>query len=111
MRCYRYFLLLVAFMGIPLSISAQTTHIVEMQKYKFKPAEITIKAGDSIKWLNTERRAYHNIWFRDLGEEPTGEMFPKEFLIRHFEKPGTYPYVCEPHEEDYDMKGVVHVTP
>jgi plastocyanin len=103
-------LLFATLMGVCVSAGAQTTHTVAMHKYKFIPAEITIKAGDSVKWLNKERRAYHNIWFRDLGEEATGEMFPKEFLVRTFDKPGTYPYVCEPHEEDYEMTGVVHVT-
>ena len=103
-------LLFATLMGVCISASAQTTHTVEMHKYKFIPAEITIKAGDSVKWLNKERRAYHNIWFRDLGEDPTGEMFPKEFQVRTFDKPGTYPYVCEPHEKDYEMTGVVHVT-
>ena len=103
-------LLFATLLGAFGSAGAQTTHTVEMHKYKFIPAEITIKAGDSVKWLNKERRAYHNIWFRDLGEDPAGEMFPKEFQIRTFDKPGTYPYVCEPHEKDYEMTGVVHVT-
>ncbi|MCK5362042.1 MAG: plastocyanin, partial [Gammaproteobacteria bacterium] len=30
---------------------------------------------------------------------------------RTFDTPGIYPYVCEPHETDYDMKGVVRVVP
>jgi len=25
-------------------------------------------------------------------------------------EPGDYPYVCQPHEEDHDMKGIVHVV-
>ncbi len=89
---------------------AQTTHTVTLEKYKFVPAEITVRVGDSVKWLNQERRAYHNIWFRDGGEQPTGEIFPEETIVRTFDKAGTYQYVCEPHEVNYEMKGVVHVT-
>lgn len=90
--------------------SAGEVHIVETLKYKFIPEEITIKAGDTVRWVNKERRQYHNVWFRDLGEEPTGEFFPGEMFEKTFNEPGTYAYVCEPHE-DRDMQGVVHVLP
>ena len=87
------------------------THVVEMLKYKFVPEEITIKAGDTVHWLNVERRAYHTIWFKQLGEKETAELFPKEFFEKTFDKPGDYPYLCGPHWEQRDMKGVVHVLP
>ncbi len=102
--------LFVALPAIAAWASAQTVHTVEVRKYAFVPSEITIKAGDDVKWLNKERRAYHNVWFRDLGEDPTGEIFPAESVQRTFDRPGTYHYVCEPHELDYDMTGVVRVT-
>ena len=37
--------------------------------------------------------------------------WPGETHERTFDTPGVYPYVCEPHETDYDMKGVVRVVP
>ena len=89
---------------------AGEVHEVITLKYKFVPAEITIKAGDTVRWVNTERRAYHNVWFRDLGEKPVGEFFPGETFEKAFDKPGDYHYVCEPHEEGRDMKGIVHVV-
>ena len=94
-----------------LPVAAGETHIVKTYKYKFIPEEITIRAGDTVRWVNEERRQYHNVWFREAGEEPTGEFFPEEFIEKTFDEPGRYPYVCEPHEEDRDMKGVVHVLP
>ena len=45
------------------------THIVEMLKFKFVPEEITIKAGDTVRWLNTERRQYHTIWIKEAGDK------------------------------------------
>jgi plastocyanin len=87
------------------------THVVEMLKYKFVPEEITIKAGDTVHWVNVERRAYHTIWFKEQGEKETAELFPKEFFEKTFDKPGDYPYLCGPHWEQRDMKGVVHVLP
>jgi plastocyanin len=103
-----------AFLGLLLGTmasSAAETHIVEMLKYKFVPEEITIKAGDTVHWVNVERRAYHTIWFKEQGEKETAELFPKEFYEKTFEKPGDYPYLCGPHWEQRDMKGVVHVLP
>ena len=85
-------------------------HEVITLKYEFIPPEITIKAGDTVRWVNKERRQYHNVWFRELGEKPVGEFFPDEVYEKTFDEPGDYPYVCEPHEEGHDMKGTVHVV-
>jgi plastocyanin len=101
--------------GLLLSVIAPALHaetyVVEMLKYKFVPEEITIKAGDTVHWVNVERRAYHTIWFKEQGEKETAELFPKEFFEKTFDKPGDYPYLCGPHWEQRDMKGVVHVLP
>ncbi len=86
-------------------------HIVEMQKFKFIPDEITIKVGDTVKWLNTERRQYHTIWFKDAGEKESIEYYPDETYEKTFDTVGDFPYICGPHIEDYDMKGIVHVVP
>ena len=84
--------------------------IVEMKKFKFIPAELTVKVGTTVRWLNTEKRQYHTVWFRILGEKGSTEVWPGEHVDRKFDKPGDYPYVCEPHEHDYGMVGVVHVV-
>ena len=115
MRLRNKRILLVA--GLAISIlggatqTAAETHVVEMKKYKFIPAEITIKAGDTIRWLNTERRQYHTIWFKQAGEKESIEYYPDEKYEKTFDSVGDYPYICGPHHEDYEMQGVVHVTP
>ena len=86
------------------------THIVEMKNYKFIPEEITIKVGDTVRWVNTERRQYHTIWFKELGEKESVEYYPEESHEKTFDKAGSFPYLCGPHWEDRDMKGVVHVV-
>lgn len=109
----RYFtnvLLVLAGFALGGAAAAGEVHEVRTYKYKFEPAEITIKVGDTVRWVNTEKRAYHNVWFRELGEKPVGEFFPGETYEKTFDTPGDYPYVCEPHEEERDMIGVVHVV-
>ncbi|MCG7910255.1 MAG: cupredoxin domain-containing protein [Candidatus Thiodiazotropha taylori] len=78
--------------------------------YKFQPEEITVKVGTTVRWENHEKRQYHSAWFEVLGEEPGDYFFPGDIRERTFEKAGTYHYVCEPHQESHQMKGVVHVV-
>jgi len=81
---------------------------VEIFKYQFNPAEITIKAGDTVRWVNKEKRQYHSVWFEVLGEEEPPYFFPGESFERTFDKPGEFPYRCGPHPE---MTGIIHVAP
>ncbi len=110
MAKYLLFLFAIVMNSMMLPAAAET-HVVEMKKYKFIPEEITIKVGDTIRWLNIERRQYHTIWFKQSGGKETPELFPEETFEQTFTEPGDHPYICGPHHEDYDMIGIVHVTP
>ena len=81
-------------------------HQVMIKEFKFTPQEITIRAGESVRWTNREKRQYHSVWFEQLGEEEPDYFFPDESYERRFDEPGSYPYRCGPHPE---MTGVVHV--
>ena len=95
--------------GLSTAAAWAEIHVVEMKDYKFIPEEITIKVGDTVRWVNTERRQYHTIWFKELGEKETVEYYPEESHEKTFDTAGSYPYLCGPHWEDRDMKGVIHV--
>ena len=86
------------------------TVIVAAEKYAFVPAEVTVKAGTKVRWENRDRRQYHSVYFEQLGDEPGDYFFPGESRERVFDKPGSYPYICEPHWKTHGMKGVVHVV-
>ncbi len=88
------------------SALAATTHEIEIFKFKFLPAEITIEAGDTIRWTNKEKRQYHSVWFEQLGEKEPDYLFPGDFYERTFDEAGDLPYRCGPHPK---MTGVVHV--
>ncbi|WP_457671393.1 plastocyanin/azurin family copper-binding protein [Thiolapillus sp.] len=79
---------------------------VEIIKFKFLPQEITIKAGDKVRWINKEKRQYHNVWFEQLGEPEPDYLFPGDSYERVFKEAGSFPYRCGPHPE---MTGMVHV--
>jgi plastocyanin len=85
---------------------AQQTVEVTIQDYKFVPAEVRIKAGDTVKWINREKRTSHSVLFAAENGLESERMFPEESWQRTFLKAGSYPYRCGPHEE---MKGLVLV--
>ena len=84
--------------------------IVEVKDFQFHPKEITVKVGTTIRWVNLEKRQYHSVWFKALGEAEGDYFWPEESYERTFKEPGDFPYVCEPHEQD-GMIGTVHVIP
>jgi len=80
---------------------------VIIKKFEFIPQQITIKRGQTINWLNQEKRQYHSVWFEALGEEEPDYIFPDENYEREFKESGTFPYRCGPHPR---MTGTVIVT-
>jgi plastocyanin len=110
-----------------------TTHEVKMigdaKGYRFEPANITVKQGDGIKFINVVGGP-HNVAFdpatispdvkpqldANMGTDKMGElssnmkMNPNETITVSFGniKPGQYPYHCVPHLA-MGMKGVVTV--
>jgi len=101
--------MLMAVLACSGSLAADDdTVVVVMRDMAFDPPEVTIQAGQTVRWENHERRQFHNIWFRELGEDPYPYIFPEETIEKSFDEPGRYPYVCEPHE-DRGMVGAVVV--
>lgn len=89
------------------SISAFSGTVeVRIEKMKFVPQEIKIKAGDTVVWKSYEKRGYHSVWFKSEGMAESEPMFPDESWQRKFDVKGEYHYICGPHEE---MSGVVVV--
>jgi plastocyanin len=66
----------------------------------FQPANVTIKAGDTVKWQNNKLPP-HNIVFEDkalAAKSHSQLMFsPGEAYEVTFDNAGTYTYYCEPH--------------
>jgi plastocyanin len=91
----------------PLVVAAETVEVAVLD-YKYTPAQLTVKAGTTVRWTNREKRTTHSILFSGPGGFESERFFPGESWQRVFDKPGSYPYSCGPHPE---MKGQVDVTP
>lgn len=56
-----------------LPASAQQTVEVVIQNYRFEPAEVRIRAGDTVRWINREKRTSHSVLFAsEQGANPNG---------------------------------------
>ena len=80
--------------------------LVSIKDFKFIPQEITIKRGQSINWLNQEKRQYHSVWFEKLGLAESDYLFPSDSYEQKFDHKGSFPYRCGPHPQ---MTGLVIV--
>jgi len=92
---------------VSFSVFAGQTVEVGIEKYTYTPAEVTIRVGDTVKWINREKRTSHSIVFPQEGGRESERLFPDESWQREFTQAGRYPYTCGPHPE---MKGVVIVV-
>ena len=103
--------------------------IGDAKGYRFEPANVTLKAGDGVKFINVVGGP-HNVAFdpatipadvkpqldANMGTDKMGElssnmkMNPNETITVSFAniKPGQYPYHCVPHLA-MGMKGVITV--
>lgn len=80
-------------------------HEIVIADYRFTPPEITIQTGDTVTWINQEKRTSHSILFTASGEE-SDRLFPGEHWSRTFQEAGDFEYRCGPHAE---MRGTVTV--
>ena len=115
--------------GAPAAISG-TTHEVRMvgddKGYRFEPAELTIKAGDGVKWLMVSGGP-HNVDFSQgagnaanaLTANMPNQMSPlsspyftnagESYTVSFANVPGgSYEYICTPHAA-MNMKGKITV--
>lgn len=94
-------------MLVSFFVLAEQTVEISIEKYTFTPQEVSIRVGDSVKWVNHEKRTSHSVVFPQEGGRESERLFPDESWQRRFAEPGRYPYHCGPHPE---MKGLVVVT-
>lgn len=101
-------LALASMLAVSTLTNAEEVVEIEIFEYQFIPEEITVKPGTTVRWINNEKRQFHNVWFREAGEEPGEYLFPGDSHERVFEHEGDYPYVCQPHENR--MQGRIRVA-
>ncbi|QNK68835.1 plastocyanin/azurin family copper-binding protein [Variovorax sp. PAMC26660] len=87
----------IAVQRVALAASAHaagSSHVA-IRNFAFEPAQITVKAGQSVTWQNDDG-APHGLVFKN-GSAGIDLMLPGKSFTRSFDKPGTYDYACTVH--------------
>jgi plastocyanin len=79
---------------------------VDIVNFRFTPAELTVKAGTTIRWTN-HGYVPHTVNFTD-GAVNSGVLNNGNQFTHTFSTPGTYPYICHIHPF---MHGTIVVIP
>ena len=103
-------LLLVSLYATTQLAAAYGDASVNVINTEFQPTTVTIQAGDTVTWTNTD--GFHNVRADDdsfMNTPSQGWTFSHTFTT-----PGTYEYYCEIHSDPQgvpgeDMNGVVVV--
>ncbi|MBX3469533.1 MAG: hypothetical protein KF878_21890 [Planctomycetes bacterium] len=90
---------------------------------RFEPLRVTIRAGEAVEWRNTslvlhsittdpERAVRKDNVASPAGAAPffSGDLYEGDVYRHTFVVPGTYKYLCQPHEA-HGMVGWVDVLP
>jgi plastocyanin len=94
--------------GPPVNQSAPQTYDVTIQNFAFSPANLSIKAGDTVRWTNRDSTAYHTVTSDSGGSELISDVLGDGASFSHkFTTAGTFPYHCSIHTS---MKGTITVV-
>jgi len=83
--------------------------VVTVKNFSFEPAQITVRAGTVVEWMN--ERGRHAVKAED-GSFESGTLVSGDRFERRFDKPGVYRYFCSFHGAPggKDMAGTVTVS-
>ncbi len=109
--------------GLLPSIASAKTVEIKMTDTppKFVPESVTIGKGDTVEWINNAQSLHSVTTNKEVAQDPkdvslpagakpfdSGFMPPGQKWSYTFTVPGTYKYLCLPHEKD-KMTGIVVV--
>lgn len=92
-------LLLVGALGFFCSVAQGETVEIGIVGYKFVPAETQLRVGDTVRWVNQEKRTSHSVLFPAEDNLESERLMPGDTWEKTFATPGTVDYHCGPHPE------------
>ena len=83
-----------------------TNHTVVIKDFAFTPANLTIKAGDTVTWVNQDGTE-HSAWESTNNAFDTGLLSTGQSAALTFASAGSFNYRCRPHG---NMRGTITIT-
>ena len=81
--------------GRPVAQAAAVTHRVVIEGSQFVPRTLTVKAGDSIEWVNED--LFPHTATSKTGRFDSGEIAPKRSWTYKTAAKGDFAYICALH--------------
>ena len=83
---------------LPLSGGVAGSTVVIIRNFAFEPAEVRVKAGGTVTWLNCDDEGQpSHTTTSDQGVWSSGLLSTGQVFSRQFAQAGQFPYHCEPH--------------
>jgi plastocyanin len=106
---------IAAFVGVHLISASASTPPIEVKMVDmpatFQPAKLSIKVGETVEWKNVGNSVHHASSDPSTAVNPaevsnpagakpfdSGFLQPGQSFTYTFTVPGTYKYICAPHE-------------
>jgi plastocyanin len=83
-----------------------TNHVVTIKNMAFSPANLTIKAGDTVTWVNEDGPS-HSAWESANNSFDTGLLSTGQSAALTFANAGSFNYRCRPHG---NMRASITIT-
>jgi plastocyanin len=77
-----------------------------IQKMAYNPAQLTVTAGDIVRWVNKDTVVHSVVFSKDSKIDPSGVLAPSQSFSVRFYNTGVYNYSCGIHPQ---MQGSVVV--
>lgn len=77
------------------AVGRPTLHEVHMSSMRFLPANIVIKKGDKVRWVN-DSAMIHNVFFSN--EKKSSWLKRGDTYELQFDSAGKFNYFCVPHK-------------
>jgi len=70
--------------------------VVDIREFAFRPGELRVRAGMTVRWVNGEQQVGHTST-SDNGLWDSPILAPGQSFSRVFATTGRFPYHCDPH--------------
>ena len=82
---------------LPVDETVPGSVVVPISNFAFLPAEVRIRAGQTVTWLNCEDDATAHTTHSDDEVWSSPLLSPGTAFSHTFDQPGTFDYHCDPH--------------
>ena len=82
---------------LPVDETVPGSVVVPISNFQFLPAEVHIRTGQTVTWLNCEDDATSHTSHSDDEVWSSPLLSPGTSFSHTFDQPGTFDYHCDPH--------------